>query len=475
MAYGDTHKLEHRPMYPEYPFRKPMQRNLYYLENGKLYDVKGTLVLRADDAGDLAAYMRDNRGCIYVPSLVGTTFTYKYLSDFIRMENAKVLSSKKGKPNSIRIRFGNTSRWVSSLENWDEIPEVECLDRLWDIYEHFDVGYAPTKSSLGNKYSIYLYTAGKLGKHTAPSLACENFIHQHSVGQGVCTPGLGRYDLLRYMDIHAAFLRYYRIHPDGTAVRFLSEPEDLATYFARCTVTIHETLPLGPFPQKAIRNHKPKVFYPTEPGTYEEIYMSKEQVADCREAGCTVQVFEGFGWKSFTTDNIVFSDGMWYKRTLASGHVKDKSKSVGVAAIGRNAQERVHYFLVDAGRSLPNERVVLDKNGDPLTYCVRSEVDDRSAYMIHWWWYTVTECNRAVYHFALPYAKEGRLVMIDYDSVMVRDGDDKHQYIRKESVEEIFARAGDWKWQLLHNVNVIADRTFESDEMTRKPGVRKSA
>jgi len=60
--------------------------------------------------------------------------------------------------------------------------------------------------------------------------------------------------------------------------------------------------------------------------------------------------------------------------------------------------------------------------------------------------------------------------MIDYDAIMVLDGNDKYNYIRKFDIGEVFAVAGDWKWRELHNVSVLGDRTFESDELTHKPG-----
>lgn len=476
MAYGQSRK-GHRPMYPEYPFHRAVFYNLAYLENGKVYNHNGKLLARPEDSGELSAYMRDSFSCIFVPNMLYGTFAPQFLYSFTGMENASVLASKKGKPLGIRVRFGNSTRWVASLENWDEIPEPESLERIWDVYMHYNVGYAPTKSSLGDKFNRYIYTSRSLGRHTTPSLACESFIREHAVGQGVCTPGVGRYDVLRLMDMHAAFLRYWYIHPTGTAVHFTSESYTwgLATYFARCTVVIHEPLPLGPFPQVGVgESYKRKVYYPTEPGTYGDIYISKEQVEDCRAANCTVDVYEGFGWKEFTTDNIPFARESYYKREVnVPSHAEATIKAVPLSFMGRQARDRERRFLVSLERANDWEPTVVDDEGRSFPYCIRVEEDHKSANMIHWWWYTVTECNRAVYNFALKFAKEGRLVMIDYDSIMVLDGPDGFEYYRKFDIGEVFAHAGDWKWRLLHNVNIIGDRTFESDELTHKPGVAK--
>jgi hypothetical protein len=276
------------------------------------------------------------------------------------------------------------------------------------------------------------------------------------------------------MDIHAAFLRYWYIHPTGTAVHFTDEryTEFLATYFARCTVVIHEPLPLGPFPQVGVgAGNKRKVYYPTEPGTYGDIYISKEQVEDCREAGCTVDVYEGFGWKEFTTDNIPFATESYHKREInLPSHSQGTIKSIPLAFMGKQAMSRQSRYLVSLDRREEYEPLVVDGEGQPYPYALRTVTNDAKPLMIHWWWYTVTECNRAVYRFALKFAKEGRLVAIDFDSIMVVDGPDGFEYYQKYTIAEVFAHAGDWKWRLLHNVNVIGDRTFESDELTHKPG-----
>jgi hypothetical protein len=480
MDYGKVSdwRKGHRPMYPEYPFRRAVFYNLGYLENGKVYNWRGRLLSKPEDASELVAFMRDTHTCVYVPNLLYGTFAPQYLYDLTNMEDANVLADKKGKPLGVHLGHAASTRWVVSLENWDEVPEPEALGRIWDVQKHYGVGYAPTKSSLGSKFSRYIYTSRNLGHHTAPSLDCESFIREHGVGQGVATPGVGRYDVLRLMDVHAAFLRYWYIHPTGTAVRFTDESstEYLATYFARCTVTIHDTLPLGPFPQVGIgEKHQRKVYYPTKPGKYEYIYISKEQVADCREAGCTVNVYEGFGWKEFTTDNIPFARESYLKREVGvPSNAEDTVKAIPLAFMGKQAQGRNLQFLVSLERAEEYEPIVVDNEGKPFPYALRTTTNHASALMIHWWWYTVTECNRAVYNFALKFAKQGRLVAIDYDSIMVLDGPDGFEYYQKYTIAEVFAHAGDWKWRLLHNVNVIGDRTFESDELTHKPGNSKA-
>lgn len=462
-------------MYPDYYPRNITYRNLYLLERDKLYNGKGKRVATLDDAGDLAEFLGNNRGWCFTGSLT-QSFSFQYLPGFVGMDTAKVMANQKGKPLAVRFRWGRESRWIIKAEVWNEIPEPGMIGRMWEFYEHVGIGFAPTPSSLGNRLMLQSYQQSHPGKkHTAPSMSCENFLREHSVGGAVYYPGLGRYSMLQYMDMKAAYLSKYWMQPDGTATRVVNgHTEGLATYFCKCSVTVYHELALGPFPQKIVRNHKAKVAYPTLPGRYDDIYLWKEQVDACRKAGCTVEVYHGFGWKAFTSNNLEWvNDAFELRKTATSEHVKAKSKALGVAAIGHHGMNRDHYVLVDENHRSPIDAPVLNEYGEDFGYYIHTEYDARSAYMVHWNKYTAMMTNLAVYYFALPYAIQGRLVSIDYDSIMVLEGDDKHYYIKKYSVEDAAAPPGSWIWRLLHNVNVIKDRTFESDELTRKPGVRR--
>jgi len=444
------------------------------MEKNKVYGKEGELKATLEDATDLVNFLRDSYGCLFIGSLT-QSFAYQFLPGLVSMESVKVLASQKGKPLLVRVQCGHGSRWISTCEVWGETPEPELIERMWEIYEHAGCGFAPSPSSIGAKSMYKVWDITHSRKHTAPSLACEVFLHANSTGSPVWYPGIGHYNTIQYMDMRAAFLKHYIIHPDGTAVRVIDGyVEGLATYFVKCKVTVYNELALGPFPMKSKIGHKAKVVYPTLPGVYDDIYLWKEQVEDCERAGCSVQVSHGFGWKSFTSDNLPWARWAYALRATApSKHVKEKSKGIGVSGIGHHGMKRERNYLVDESRSGPTDIPVLTEDGEALSYYVHSEVDNHSAYMVHWQKYTEMKCKQAMYHFALPYAIQGRLISIDFDAIMVLEGDDKHQYIRKYSVEDAACPPGSWLWQLLHNVEVIKDRTFSSDEMTRKPGVKK--
>jgi len=462
-------------MYPEYKLRKLSHRNLYFLENGKVYDSDGALIERLDDADGLLKFVRDFRASLFTGTLV-QSFTSQFLPGLLHL-GQRILCNKKGKPLGARLRCGRETRWISTCENWHEVAEPGVIERMREHYEHMGVGFAPTPGSLGNKFMLKVYEREGLKRHSSLSIAAETFIHEHAVGGLAYTPGMGHYNQIQYMDMCAAYLRWFRKQPDGAAVRIPDgNVTGLATYLCRCTIVVHSDLALGPFPVKGIRNHKPKVFYPTLPGVYEDVYLSKERVEECRRVGCDVSVHEGFGWRNFTSDNEACARELFRLRQEApSKHVQEKTKVTALAPIGRHGMRREHQYLVDQEHSEPTDECVLNDYGEPLNYYIHSESDNKSAYMTHWWWYTVDQCNLAVYFFALPYAQQGRLVAIDFDSIFVLEGSDKHKYVKKYSREAAACQAGDWQWLDLHNVNILGDRTFESDEMTRKPGQVKSA
>jgi hypothetical protein len=452
-----------------------MNRNLYYLERGNVYGRKGELKASLDDANDLVDFLRDSHGCLFTGTLV-QSFARQFIPGLVTMAPAKVLSTPKGKPVLVRVRCGRESRWISTCDLWDEVPEIELLERMWDIYEHAQVGFAPSPSSLGNKTMLKVYaTYNHRKKHTAPSIACENFLHANSVGGRVWYPHIGHYDQLVHLDEKMAYVAEWWMSPDGTAVIVGNgHVEGLATYFCKCKVIIHKELALGPFPMKTKIGHKAKVVYPTLPGVY-YVYLWKEEVALCTQAGCTVQVEFGFGWKSFTSDNLPWARRAFHLRqTATEKHVKTKTKGLAVAGIGHHGMKRERQFLVDEARRSPTDPVVLNEQGEPLDYYVHTEVDNSSAYMVHWNKFTEMKTRVASYNFALPFAIQGRLVSIDFDSIMILDGDDRHRFIRKIDAEDVALPPGTWLYTLLHNVNVIKDRTFESVEMTRKPGVKKN-
>jgi hypothetical protein len=275
------------------------------------------------------------------------------------------------------------------------------------------------------------------------------------------------------LDMSSAWVSQYVLHPSGTA-EVISGHSDLSEYFeyfVECEVFIPHTLPLGPFPIRTGANNGQGVVYPTEVGIYRSAYLWRIQIEDCRKAGCLVYIKRGYAWREYTDQNTLWSGEAYKLRIRAdSEFIRKQSKAINVSAIGRMFRSREGYILI--GKETCGEgRPLVNSNREPINLYVEKEVDNRSAFMVHWYAYTIAQCNSNVYNFALPYAKEGRLVAIDYDSVMVLETSESYRYIRKQSFEALQCPPGTWLYMQLHNVHVLNHRSFKSDEITKMPGV----
>lgn len=462
-------------MFPEYDFEGPRYRNLYLLEEGKLYDYWGRYI-RHDGYSDLLNVMRDNLGCVFTGNIQGYR-DFPYLEDCVKHSQSKCICTKRGRALMVRAQTSRGSRWIVDTSAWNDVVEIETLGRIFDIYEHFGVGFAPTLGSLGRLYMRYIYWLYGIHKHTGLSLACERFIRKNTPSAYVHTERLGEFETAEYADIYGAYLSQYALHPAGPSMYFHGcNVEDWATWFAKCTVYIHSELALGPFPKKNPRGWRKKYGYPTKPGKYENVYLWKFQAEDCIKVGCGVQVHEGWSWNELTTDNLPWvQHGFHLRQTAPTEDAKAKTKASLLAGIGTMGMDRTRYILIEDGGDRPSDRCLVDVNSDPIDLWIREEYDSSRALMLHWWDYTRQITSSKVYNFALPFAEQGRLLAVDHDMILVLE--DSHgtnnQVIRKYSAEAISAPPGSWIWLLLHNVNVLGHRRFSSDEIVHLPGVHR--
>ena len=448
-------------------------RNLYLMEEGKLYEYGGRRI-PFDGYADLVTVLRDNLGVIFTGSL-SSYKDFPFLAEAVRDSKSKCICTKRGSPQLVRISTRAGSRWVISADSWNDVVDMDMLDRMWDVYEHFGVGFAPTMSSLGVKYMRYVWNLYGLRKHSALPLSCENFIKRYSPSAFVHTERLGEFDTLEYADMTGAYLSKYVLEPDGPATFFKScMVEDWATYFARCTIEIQSELALGPFPNKMPRGSRKKYGYPVLPGVYKNVYIWKEQVRDCIEAGCKVSVHEGWAWNEFTTDNLAWVQHAFDLRQSApTPDAKKKAKACCLAVIGHMGMDRTNYILIENGGDRDTDRCLVDINHDPIDLWIREEYDSRSAVMNHWWDYTRQMTSHEVYRYALPFAQQGRLIAVDHDMILVLEDSNDGPVVRKYSAEAAVCPPGTWLWQLIHNVSVIGHRRFKSDEITHLPGIHR--
>lgn len=463
----------HRPLFPIYGFNK-VERTLALLEEGVIVDETGKLYQAATavDIIELAFthnYLLFIQDLSCIPQLIGS---------FVEMAGTKVICSKSGIPIAIRTQRGNTTRWITTGTSWDIEVDYLTLLQMRRFFDYVGLGVTHTPSSMGNLMMRYVYTVENLSRHTTASLSCESFLREHTVGGIVQTPGFNPqliYDEALHIDQSSAYVAKWYQQPDGTAIHFDGDCTDMfPVSFSHCTVQIMDDLPLGPFPVKR-GTALSKTRYPTRKGVYNDVYLWSDRIEDCIKAGCRVEVHNGWGWRKFTIDNLQWT--MYAYKLRQNSHeefTEKRIKRCSVSGIGSQGMGNYHYFLVSEENATELDRCVPNPDGTGSRLFVRQEADYVTPHMIHWNRYTIDQCNGSVYNFALPFAADNRLLMVDYDAVMVLEKNERELYPARYDIKNIVCPPGTWLWRLLHDVRIVGKRQWESREeyhatRTRRP------
>jgi len=307
---------------------------------------------------------------------------------------------------------------------------------------------------------------------------CADFIYKYRIGSRCdtkVTKGT-HFDELIELDMASGFSAHYCAKiPFGTSIRDSAstiEQNNYFTYIVRCFVTIKEELALGPFPVRKQKQNK--IQYPTLPGTYDTC-LWKEQIEDAREVGCKVIPFGyGYGWNEYTEDMTVPAQKLYKLRIHApTAEIEKDVKRITVGAWGRFGMNNTFYSLVDDNHSQLGEKCIVDDNFDPLDFYVQEEKDYKQVSMIHQYSYNIMQCARTLYRYALPYAREGRLIMTNYDAIIVVEKDETHKYVQKHTLEALMCNIGDLRWKRLTNVTILGDRSLKCDQYVSMPGVKR--
>lgn len=322
-----------------------------------------------------------------------------------------------------------------------------------------------------------LYQTRRWPRETALSLAAEKYIRAHSVGGVVHTPGQGGYyDETCNLDMSAAWLSKWCWHPDGAPGSVSNKVGGYADYFVRNDVVVDRPLPLGPFPVRV--NTQARVLYPTDPGVYRDVFLWKSQVEDCEMLGVRVRPIEGLGWEHLSNRGEEWSQWLYDLRVDApTEEVQDLVKLTSVAAMGRHGMGRTHYVLAsqEYGGCEGSSPCLVSDRGEPLSYQIVEEYDAHSAPLVHFNRHTIAAVNSDLFRFALPYASQGRLLMVDYDAAMVlmKEEEAGEIAVKKGSPESFSVRPGSFKYQMLHEVKIKAPRIYQSLEVDKT--IRKKA
>lgn len=438
-------------------------KQLSFYEAGRLWGEEGQSI---EVDGDLSQFLVTNNMLCFTGSFT-TEDMLRHISRWADTPGCRVLSASNGQVIHARLYHKRKTAWMVHSDSWGGYPDVEFMKVMRATYEHMGVGVAPTPSSLGRATMRYIYDVQLLDRHTALPISCENYIDLHGFGGIAVTPKDHiRIDEVTQLDMSSAYLSTYDLHPDGTPEWFHGSPGHYWTWFAKVSITIAHDIPLGVFP---VRGKDKRVKYPTRKGMY-ITYVWKETAESAMWQGCAVEVHEGWGWPGYTTDNQHWAEWAYMKRyTSPSEDVESKVKRIVVSSIGSNGRDRSGFVVVGPSRYNPETDFPVPSPYGPLDLWVHPDRDNRSALMPHWNDYTVERTNRIVRDFAYPFAEEGSLVLIDYDSVFTTSPRGRN-HIQKYSLESIMCKPGTWLWQAHHNFRVLRHRMWISDEEPSRYG-----
>jgi hypothetical protein len=460
-------RIGRTPMWPDYLPSSYPNRNLAILKGTELYDENNEQVT-VTSFESFVNVLFGKTLLVFVDSIAGENFLWLRESIFDR--NATVLSNEEGIPLAIRYERKHQSRWLVQSSTWDRKCDTSFLSDMRELYKLCGV-VKPTPGSLGTSLLRKSWKINSLARQTAPNALAQEFLRRNSIG-GRCDTLVTKesfFPELIELDGALFYVAHFLKLPSGTSRIFLKDHcKQFATYFAHCYVTIDKELPLGPFP---IKRRRSKISYPTLPGTY-ETFLWKEEIDTCISAGCSVTIEGGFGWSDFTYHTVSWCQDMYrFRQVSDSDALADLFKKTAVSTLGHMGMDNTFYTLVPIEDASPSEACALDENFDPINYVVREQHNYLMPSMIHWFNYTIRMAALSLYEMALPYAIEGRLIMTNYDAIIVLERDERHMYAEKHSAASKLCELGDWRWQLLTNVTIHGDRSLTCDQKDTRPGV----
>jgi len=465
------------PMFPPIRRARTPKRVLAYYTKGNIYTEIGKK-FTVSDWGDLYDLMFRENLCLFVESLSDYD-DFKFLYDCIIDPRASVACSKKGIAIGVILSYKNNTRWIVQFSTWNLEPGIVSILQLRKLMNYIGMGDYHTPARLGRELMYHVWRMYQLPRHTQPNGFCCEFLKKNQSGGRVDTPGLGKhYDEVIEIDMSSAYLSNFMVHPTGTSVPWhntrYAMHREFPVWFGECLIDIMEDLPLGPFPVRKYDelDRFKTIDYPTKKGTY-RTYIWSSTAEVCEKYNCRVDPIAGYGWYELTADNALWSNLAYLmKKNAEYDFVEDMWKQCIVAAIGSHGMNQVFYELV------PEEEADLSKD--------RHFTSDREAFdwvivekrnlsqprMSHWFGSTLARTSNDVFSNAYKYARENRLVATNYDSIIfeIRDlQSDTGHYVSRTDARSV--PAGTWRWEILHDVDIIAPRSLKSREKTILPGV----
>jgi hypothetical protein len=461
-------------MWPEYPIKSLVKRNLYLFHNNQFIDKHG-VVTNVSSFQEFIDFMyQKNAFALSVEDIVDD---FEWLNEAVdAIKQVKVICNKGGSANMIRVKCGNSTRWLVNRSMWmndEDFAKIadRFLEELELFFVHMGTGVCITPGSTGQTHMILVWQEERFKKQTCVSIGVEKYLRDHSIGGVVMTLQNGTWEESMKLDESANFLSHWTVEPTGAAMWFNSDRVSrYATYFAECSITINNTLPMGLFP---IRGKQKRIFYPTEEGTY-ETHLWKEHIQFAETYGCEVRIHGGAGWDDLTSDPGTWASRIfWKKQSAPTDTIAKWCKGCYTGAIGHHGMSRVHYYLAPDNKEYTNSIVLINKQGEPLCYGIVEEPDEKSAYLLHFQRHTASMAALGSLEFAINFAEEGRLIQVFHDSALIIEKDERHRYVARHSNEALEQPPGSWLYELLSPCTVDKKGGVESPQYSRHIGRKR--
>lgn len=459
------------PMYPQFFEKKYPNRRLFLVEGQRMY-AEDWGVYPVNTFEEIVRVLFAKNGLAFVYTLEDPVH-FPYLMQALHDKTAEIMCTQDGHPLAIRIERKSQARWIVPVSSWDKRFDEDFLPNMRAMYDYFRM-VKPTPGSLGQALIRRQFFVECLAQQTACNAIASNFLRLHGVGGRCDVYHVGEtFETLLELDASSAYLAHAQWEPGGTPHLFHNgHSSTYATYFAECEVTIHETLPLGPFPVRVSTGRAGyRIVYPILPGRY-RAFLWKEQVQASRDAGCTVIVKEGVGWDYLTNCLQSWCRYMYHSRIdLAGTPLEQDTKKIAVSALGHFGMNNTFHRLTQ--KDVPGMPNSLNVRGEPMSTYIETYEDYSSASMLHWFNYTIAMNALTLYRLALPFALDDRLIMTNYDALLIVEKDERSKYARKHSIEALMCEMGDLRWQELTHVTILGERSLKCDQKIITPGIEK--
>jgi hypothetical protein len=454
--------------------------------DGTCYDSKGTILGKGLDYAGLANLALAERADIYVDSLTAEQWIDLVL-DAVEDARACVRCSRSG--GIVSIQFTGAARRtgsICSMANWAS-PDTggvvqsdrrRALASIETVSRIMGVGTYVSPGALGEAH--WRAARRDCAPVSVPCLAARTTLLSHIVGGRADTPALGESFAEAYeSDMRSAYPSLSVGVPVGTAGRMLEEPheDEAVTYFAHCTVVVPGhcrgvspvSLSATDDPHSGGGLRRQRRVFRAVPGSH-TCWLWREEVDAARESGFIVAVGAGWYWTRLDTDNRAWLARLAECRRVATAAgVVGLVKRAGVAAIGRHGMGDTTWELVNEAHADPAvDQPVIAPWGDApiLALWLHPTAGPVSHRLPHWYSYILAKCRLALWRRYTAEERAGnRPLLTNFDGILTAG-----YPTEPVSDEDI---PGTWKASVLHDVEIVAPRSYRSRERTVLPGVRR--